>query len=343
MSDQVLPQSIIVVPAQPAAMTPAELEYEAQLIRQGLIQSRWGDRLSVTAQWICNWDDLRSLISHAPPTILQVCGSAATQAASQCAQSSANSVTPSSWLTDPELCPADWAISIACVVFKAGYCPCQARAIAQQSPFVVGLAAAIAPMAADEFMRRFYQALGDRCAIKLAYHAACRTLLTPDLPKQLAPVLLQRPTRIYLSFLDHNPDVAIAQQVANALRAYGYAPVIAPKSLLSEDVQSAAGCAAPLIEALASHLSYDYMVLILSAASLSHETTLDEMRWLQATARPPSCVLPICIQLAAAKSLPPPVQHLLQQYAPRNWTHPCDTDNIIRELLHRLTDAPDEA
>jgi hypothetical protein len=321
MSNQVLPQSIIVIPAHPAEMALVDLESEVRLIQQGLAESQCRDRLSVRTQWINHWSDLQSLAQSSPPSILHV----------YCPPRLEPTLA-ATWIESAQDLPDAWPNQIACIVFKTGYDSHQARAIAQQIPFVIAIPNAIESLAADQFIRTFYQTLSEGNPLKLAYHAACRAILTSDFPKHWIPSLIQRPTRIYLSFLDQSPDGAIAQHIAAALKTYGYAPTIAAKSLMLEPSQQF-GSQHKLDS------SYDYVLLLLSPHSIAQTEMLTEMVSLtQWSDRQPLFVMPICINLPAAESLPQTVRCLLQRYAPRDWADPRDTADIIRELLYRLTD-----
>jgi CHAT domain-containing protein len=85
-----------------------------------------------------------------------------------------------------------FASDIECVVLNACYSEVQAKAIAQNIPYVIGMNQAIGDNAAIKFATGFYNALGAGESVEFAYKLGCSVIqldgisenLTPDLKKK---------------------------------------------------------------------------------------------------------------------------------------------------------------
>lgn len=105
-----------------------------------------------------------------------------------------------------------FADKLECVVLNACYSEVQARAIARQIPYVVGMNKAIGDKAAIEFSVGFYDALGAGRDYVFAHKLGCSAVKTAGIKENLTPVLIQKS----LSPIDPQPSQSISSQpVAN--------------------------------------------------------------------------------------------------------------------------------
>ena len=81
---------------------------------------------------------------------------------------------------------------VECVVLNACFSEVQARAIAKNIKYVIGMNTAIGDKAAIAFATGFYQALGAGRPVADAYKLGCVQIRLCDIPEHLTPVLIEK-------------------------------------------------------------------------------------------------------------------------------------------------------
>ncbi len=82
---------------------------------------------------------------------------------------------------------------VQCVVLNACYSEVQAEAISQHIEYVIGMKQAIPDVAAINFSKGFYRALGNGKSFEEAFEFGCNAIDLQSLPDYLTPVLKKRP------------------------------------------------------------------------------------------------------------------------------------------------------
>ncbi|NJQ97052.1 MAG: hypothetical protein HC784_03840, partial [Hydrococcus sp. CSU_1_8] len=88
------------------------------------------------------------------------------------------------------------AATVSCVILNACYSEIQAKAIAEQIPFVIGMNQSIGDEAAIIFSIGFYKALGAGRSIEDAYKFACLEIQLQGIPEHLTPVFYGKRTEV---------------------------------------------------------------------------------------------------------------------------------------------------
>lgn len=86
----------------------------------------------------------------------------------------------------------NFADEVNCVVLNACYSEIQAKAIAKNVKYVIGMNQSIGDRAAIAFSIGFYQALGGNRTIKAAYKLGCVQIQLEGIPEHSTPVLIER-------------------------------------------------------------------------------------------------------------------------------------------------------
>ncbi|MEH2276357.1 MAG: GUN4 domain-containing protein [Nostoc sp.] len=85
---------------------------------------------------------------------------------------------------------------VSCVILNACYSEIQAKAIAEQIPFVIGMNQSIGDKAAIIFAVGFYKALGAGRSIEDAYKFACLEIQLQGIPEHSKPVFYGKKTEV---------------------------------------------------------------------------------------------------------------------------------------------------
>jgi hypothetical protein len=81
---------------------------------------------------------------------------------------------------------------VQCVLLNACWSEIQARGIAEQIDYVIGMNQAVGDQAAIAFAAGFYQALGAGRTIAEAYELGCIQIRLQGIPEHLTPVLVEK-------------------------------------------------------------------------------------------------------------------------------------------------------
>ncbi|WP_245939753.1 AAA-like domain-containing protein [Stenomitos frigidus] len=259
---------------------------------------------------------------------------------------------------------------------NACYSEVQATAIAKHIPYVVGMKLAIGDQAAIAFADGFYGALGAGRSFEDAYAFGCNRIQLETIPEHLTPVLkAKRKTKapssqqqstqqvvepmpqtkehkpfqtsgtslkVFISYRTKDPDLSLAQEFYQALKAAGHDVFLAGASIrLGEDWS----------ERIDQELEQcDYFLLLLSRQSATSEMVTEEVRrakQLQDT-RPERkpLLLPIRVNFPLSSPLNYDLRGYLQRIQQREWQAPADTPVLLQEVLsllagERIPEPPD--
>lgn len=213
---------ILFLAANPISTNRLRLDEEIREIEAGLRRSQYRDRFELQQRWAVRPVDLQRALLDCKPQIVHFSGhgigrATAGQSIAPFSEdtreiSFADSVDADSTeifdegvvLEDttgqPKLVRTEalsalfklFADSVECVVLNACYSEQQAKAIAQYTPYVIGMNQAIGDRAAIEFAVGFYDALGAGESIEQAHRFGIVALQLSDIPEHLTPVLLER-------------------------------------------------------------------------------------------------------------------------------------------------------
>ncbi|HBB35956.1 MAG TPA: molecular chaperone Tir [Cyanobacteria bacterium UBA9273] len=163
-------------------------------------------------------------------------------------------------------------------------------------------------------------------------------LLAPQISTHLSS---SQSRRVFISYRSQDPDLSLAQEFYEALKAAGHQPFMAGASIrLGEDWpqridRELAEC--------------DYFLLLLSSQSATSEMVTEEVRRARELRdrRPEAkpAILPIRVNFPLASPLNYDLRGYLQRIQQREWQSPADTGVILQEVLSLLStgEAPAEA
>lgn len=192
---------VLFIAANPAGTAPLRLDREAQAIDQALTAAGTRDRFEVEQIWLASPADLQRGLLRFNPQLLHFAGHGeeghlvfdsfspefrhlGTSGAYTGA--SAEETVPAHSLARIISLAAD---RILCVVLNACCSEATAKEIARYVSFVIGVPAEIEDAAAIQFSLSFYQALGSRKSLLVAFELACAQLGQAGSPSRSVPRL----------------------------------------------------------------------------------------------------------------------------------------------------------
>lgn len=192
---------MLFIAANPAGTVPLALDREAQAIDQALTAAGSRDRFEVEQMWLASPADLQRGLLRFDPQILHFAGHGVeghlvfesfspgfrhlgTSGAST--EVSAEEAVPAHSLARIISLAAD---RISCVVLNACCSEATAQEIARYVSFVIGVPAEIEDAAAIQFSWSFYQTLGSRRSLRVAFDLACAQLGRAGAPSRSVPRL----------------------------------------------------------------------------------------------------------------------------------------------------------
>ncbi len=215
-------KTILILPANPKSIQKLRLDEEVREIDAGLQRSKQRDRFTLEPRWAVRSRDIQRAMLDLKPTIVHFCGQGEGIPEATTAQNTSieprkliavhdwdssnlkgnqaeglflEDETGKAKLVSPEALAALFELftdCVKCVVLNACYCEAQAKAIARQIPFVIGINKVIGDKAAIEFAVGFYDALGAGESVERAYKFGCVNLHMAGLPEHLAPVIVRK-------------------------------------------------------------------------------------------------------------------------------------------------------
>ncbi len=142
-------------------------------------------------------------------------------------------------------------------------------------------------------------------------------------------------TRVFISYRSQPPDSSLAEEFYTALKAAGYQPFMAAKSIrlgenwpqrIDEELEQA-----------------DYFVLLLSEKSVVSEMVTEEVRRARElrdrnNGKPAILPIRVCFPMNSPVALNYDLRGYLQRTQQREWNSPADTPAILEELLSLLSE-----
>ena len=186
--DNLLKTKILFLAANPSDTTRLSLDEEIREIEEALRQAKFRTKFNIEQQWAVRVTDLQGCLLRHQPDIVHFSGHGSRSSELILQDSTGNSYPVSvkalghlfSILRD----------NIRCVVLNACYSEQQAQIIAQYIDCVIGMSKSIGDLAAINFSKAFYQALGYGKDVKTAFELGCNQLDLVKLNEQDTPKLL---------------------------------------------------------------------------------------------------------------------------------------------------------
>ncbi|MFB2919965.1 MULTISPECIES: AAA-like domain-containing protein [Aerosakkonema] len=161
----------------------------------------------------------------------------------------------------------------------------------------------------------------------------------PMLVYQILPLSL--PKRVFISYRSHEPDVSLAQQFYEALKAAGHKAFMAGHSIrLGEGWPQRID---------AELTQCDYLLLLLSEQSVTSEMVTEEVRRAkelrEANPEGKPVILPIRVNFPLSSPLNYNLRGYLNRIQQREWRSSVDTSNLIQEVMRLVAEGrvPEES
>ncbi|MGB0560285.1 MAG: AAA-like domain-containing protein [Spirulinaceae cyanobacterium] len=325
---------ILILTANPANTQPLRLSEEVREIKAAWERSRDRDRFQIQVEEGLRPKELRrSLLQH-QPDIVHFAG----HGGGEHGLAVLNDAGEALLVKSPALARLFRALrkqfQVKCVVLNACYSQVQADAIAPHADYVVGMQQQIGDRAAREFAIGFYDGLFAGTPIESAFDLGCNAIELEAIPEHLTPVLRQRqqkPARqetaarkVFISYKrSASPDEALALQIYEALR---------PDHAVFIDQTMLVGT--PWLERITQEIQQaDYLIVLLSAASLHSEMVQAELEIAQAqAAKTPGQPQILPVRLAYHEPFPYPLNTYLDPIHWAFWEPGSEPTQLIAEL-----------
>lgn len=181
---------ILFLAANPQDTDPLRLDREFRAIDENIRQSEYRDRFDLRQQWAVRVTDLQGYLLHHRPSILHFSGhgSPSSEIILEAEDGGSRPVSPRSLGRLFSILGGN----LSCVVLNACYSEQQAKAIARNVNYVVGMSKEISDPAAISFAAAFYRAIGYGESIETAFNLACNQIDLQSLDEQDTPKLIAR-------------------------------------------------------------------------------------------------------------------------------------------------------
>lgn len=179
---------ILFLAANPKNTKRLRLDQEVRAIDQSLRLSEFRDKFELLQHWAVRVIDLQSYLLRHKPNIVHFSGHGSTTSEIILEDDLGNSNSVSRQTLSQLF--SVFADEVACVVLNACYSELQARAIATNIDYVVGMSKAIGDQAAISFAKAFYQALGYGKDVKTAFELGCIQIDLESMDDQDIPKLI---------------------------------------------------------------------------------------------------------------------------------------------------------
>lgn len=196
-------KKILILAANPKNTPPVRLDEELRDIDEGLRRAQKRDEFSLEQKLAVRPRDIQRALLDIKPQIIHFSGHGAAEEGlvfeDEIGQSKLVSGVALAGLFRL------FANQIECVVLNGCYSEEQAKAIAQDINYVIGMRKAIGDRAAIEFAVGFYDALGAGESIEFAYNLGCAAIQMAGIEEHLTPVLLKKPVAQKILTLEPPP------------------------------------------------------------------------------------------------------------------------------------------
>jgi CHAT domain-containing protein len=189
MSESTTLKSILLLAANPKGTVSLRLQEEEREIKERLRLAGYG-RVPISSTGATRPKDIQQAMLDFKPQIVHFTGHGAGQDGLV-----VEDISGKLKLLDSEALANLFKLfsnHVECVVLNACYSEFQAKAIAQDIDYVIGMSQSIGDSAAIAFASGFYTALGAGESIEFAYQLGCNAIQLEGIPEHLVPVLVKK-------------------------------------------------------------------------------------------------------------------------------------------------------
>jgi CHAT domain-containing protein len=179
-------KTILFLAANPVNTEHLRLDEELREIDSGLQRAKYRDNFVLQQRLALRTDDLRRAMLDFEPEIVHFSGHGAGSDGLVLEDSSGH---PQLMSTEAIQGLFRLFPKVECVVLNACYSAVQAKAIAEQVRYVIGMHRAVGDAAAIKFSIGFYEALGAGKSVEFAYELGWYVMTAAGTPEELKPVL----------------------------------------------------------------------------------------------------------------------------------------------------------
>ncbi len=190
MHDEIPLKKILVLSANPKGTKELRLDEEIREIKQGLRLARERERFWIESSTALRYRDIRREILSFEPQIVHFSGHGAGEKGLVFEDE-----TGQQKLVDAEALAGLFELcadEVECVLLNACYSEVQAKAIAKNIDYVIGMNQEIGDKAAIEFALGFYDALFNGKSFEKAYKYGRNAIQMASIPEHLTPQLLRK-------------------------------------------------------------------------------------------------------------------------------------------------------
>lgn len=190
MNSNTLVKKILILAANPQGTSGLRLDEEVREINAGLRQAKHREQFVLEQWWAVRTRDVQRAMLNFKPHIVHFSGHGAGDGglAFEDEKGQVKLVDAEALAGLFEL----FAEQVECVVLNACYSEIQAKAIARQINYVIGMNQEIGDQAAIAFAVGFYDALGAGRPVEFAYQFGCSAIRLEGIPENLTPKLLTK-------------------------------------------------------------------------------------------------------------------------------------------------------
>lgn len=183
--------TILAIASSPSNQVRLRLDKEVREIKTVLRQAKQGANFSLEQREAVRPDDLQDALLDVEPLIVHFGG----HGTGVDGLALENEVGETQLVSTDALARLFKLLKshVQCVVLNACYSEVQAEAISQHIEYVIGMKQAIPDVAAINFSKGFYRALGNGKSFEEAFEFGCNAIDLQSLPDYLTPVLKKRP------------------------------------------------------------------------------------------------------------------------------------------------------
>ena len=210
--EEVQPQKILIVSANPKKTSPLRLDEELREIDEGLRRSKYRDQFVLESRLAARPRDLRRALLEESPSFVHFCGHGA-------GHSGIILEDIAGYLKLVEAKPLAnlfklFSQQIRCVVLNACYSEVQATEISQHIDYVVGMKQSIGDRSAIKFSTGFYDAIGAGRSIEDAFEFGKNAIELENISEDLIPALKK-----HARLLEKDSDITAPTKWAIVLSA----------------------------------------------------------------------------------------------------------------------------
>lgn len=157
---------ILFLSSNPKNTTPLRVDAELRDLENVLRMAAERDRILLSQRWAVTPAALQQAMLDEQPNIVHISGHGTSEGITlEDSHGSCRTINEQAWENFFQL----FSRTVICVVFNTCYSEPQARAVAKQIPYVIGMSSAVSDKTAISFSTGFYKALGAGMDVKFSY------------------------------------------------------------------------------------------------------------------------------------------------------------------------------